>query len=316
VPYLSLITVAIAGVILIKSVGWFIDSSSKLATRFNVSYYSASIFVVAVATSLPEIVVAVTSALGKNSILSFGNAIGANISLLTFVTALPILVGTSIATRTIIHNKDIYLAVAFCTIPLLLGLDQTLSRADGAVLLACYAAYTTYVMRRRDNAGTANGALEQTPINTWKQGFLFLVSIFLLLVASELIVKSALTLSNDFKVSLGFVGLSITAVGTTLPEIAFSLGAIKKRHQFEILGNVVGSIVANSGFVLGIAAVIHPIELGQFEAGTISMLVLIFILLLYLRFSKTKEKLDKFEAIIMLAIYFAFIAGVFYLQQS
>ena len=298
-PYLSFITVAIAGVILIKSVGWFIDSSSKLATRFNVSYYSASIFVVAVATSLPEIVVAVTSALGKNSILSFGNAIGANISLLTFVTALPILVGTSIATRTIIHNKDIYLAVV-----------------DGAVLLACYAAYTTYVMRRRDNAGTANGALEQTPINTWKQGFLFLVSIFLLLVASELIVKSALTLSNDFKVSLGFVGLSITAVGTTLPEIAFSLGAIKKRHQFEILGNVVGSIVANSGFVLGIAAVIHPIELGQFEAGTISMLVLIFILLLYLRFSKTKEKLDKFEAIIMLAIYFAFIAGVFYLQQS
>lgn len=314
-PYLYVVVILAAAVVLAKSVGHLIDASSKIAARFSISNYTISFLLVAVSTSLPELVVGVTSAFAKTPILSFGDAIGANIALLTFVTSLPILVGTPISTRTIIHNKDVYFAVAFSFIPLLLIFDGTLTRIDGLALVLAYVSYAAYVLRRKETVeGLTQNFEHLERAGVWKHAAVFTISLALVLVASAAVVKSATEFSKQLGLSLGFIGLSLTAISTTLPEMAFSLAAVKKNQQFGILGNVVGSMVANSSLVLGITSLIYPIQVQNRQVGASPLLFLIFSVLLFLRFVRTKEKIDKREAAILLVVYALFIAGEYYLQ--
>jgi len=143
---------------------------------------------------------------------------------------------------------------------------------------------------------------------------LFAFSLALLLIASEGIVRSAIDLSQNLNVSLGFIGLTITALGTSLPEIAFVLGIINTNgNEEEITGDVIGSVVANSTLVLGTAAAIYPIQLGNSHFGFSTILIVISTLLLFLAFSKSDEKIDKKEAIALLCAYFLFIGLEYYM---
>jgi len=155
--------------------------------------------------------------------------------------------------------------------------------------------------------------LEKT--NLWKESVLFLISLGLLLGASEGIVRSAVDIGINLDVSLGFIGLTITALGTSLPEIAFVIGIMNTHgDEDEIMGDVVGSIVANSTLVLGTAAVIYPINLGKSNFGFSTILIIISTMLLFLAFSKSDEKIDKKEALALLFIYFLFVGLEYYIS--
>ena len=308
--------ILIASIILIQAVKLFIDSSSKLSRHFGISAYTISFLIIAVATSLPEVVVGITSAIDKNPILSFGNAIGSNVALLTLVIAFPVLFATEkgISTRTILHSKDAYYSTFFALLPIALIVDGELTKIDGIILLSAYIFYFIMVWRR---SSPIEHLLEHFEgINVWKEAFFFFLSLLLLLGASELIVKAALSLSIQLHWGLTFVGLTITAIGTSLPEIAFTLGASKRRFQQEVLGDVVGSIVANSTLVLGITSVIYPIKITDGEIGFSSLLLFVSIMLIFLRFTRTREKIDKFEAFVLLTMYFVFVGTEYYLQVS
>jgi cation:H+ antiporter len=308
--------ILIASIILIQAVKLFIDSSSKLARHFGISAYTISFLIIAVATSLPEVVVGITSALDKNPILSFGNAIGSNVALLTLVIAFPVLFATEkgISTRTILHSKDAYYSTFFALLPIALIVDGELTQIDGIILLSAYIFYFIMVWRR---SSPIEHLLEHFEgVNVWREAFFFFLSLLLLLVASEMIVKAALSLSVQLNWGLTFIGLTITAIGTSLPEIAFTMGAAKRRFQQEVLGDIVGSIVANSTLVLGITSVIHPIKITNGEIGFSSLLLFVAILLIFLRFTRTREKIDKFEALVLLSLYFVFVIAEYYLQVS
>ena len=305
-----------ASLVLIQAVKLFIDSSSKISRHFGISAYTISFLIIAIATSLPEVVVGITSAIDKTPILSFGNAIGSNVALLTLVIALPVLFTTEkgISTRTILHSRDAYYSTFFALLPIALIVDGELTKIDGIILLAAYIFYFILVWRR---SSPIEHLLEKFEgVNVWKESFFFLLSLLLLLGASEVIVKTALALSIQLHWGLTFVGLTITAIGTSLPEIAFTLGASKKRFQQEILGDVVGSVVANSTVVLGITSIIYPIKITNGEMSFSSLLLFVVIMLIFLRFTRTKEKIDKFEAAVLLMMYFFFVAAEYYLQVS
>lgn len=314
-PLVSTLLIVVASIVTVPAVKLFISSLSKISRHIGISAYTISFLIVAIATSLPDIVVGITSALEGNPNLSFGNAIGSNITLLTLVIALPVFFSLKgISTRTILHSRDAYYAVFLALLPITLIVDGTLTRTDAIILLVTYFIYFIRVWRQ---SSQIEQILEQFEhVNIWKESFIFLFSLVLLLGASEAIVRAASSLSVELGLGLTFVGLTITALGTTLPEIAFTLGAAQGRHQQEILGDIVGSIVANSTFVLGITAIIHPITILNGEVSFSSLGLFVIILLIFLRFSRTREKLDKLEAFVLLILYFVFLVGEYYLQTS
>jgi cation:H+ antiporter len=305
---INILILAVSAIVITKSIRLFISSSSKLAHMLKLSEYTISFLLISIATSLPELVVAITSGLEKNSILSYGDALGSNLALLTIILALPILFGKKLSTKDIIKTKDIYYSAFFLILALGMALDGVLTRLDGAFLLIGYLFYSRSVLKRASFFESIKDTLEHT--NVWKQSVLFFTSLGLLLLASEAIVRTAINISSLMDISLGFVGLTMTAIGTSLPEIAFAFGILKtKGNEDEILGDIIGSVVANSTIVLGTAAMIYPINLASDpKLGFPTILVVFATLVLFLVFSKTDTILSKKEALVLLLIYFLFIS--------
>ena len=308
----NILLMTFCAVLLIKAVDVFIDSSTKIAQYFKLSGYTISFLLVALATSLPEVTVAVTSGIAKKSLLSYGDAMGSNIALITLVISLPILLGKSIATRSVLHSKDIYYATFFAFLPALLSIDGDIKRSDGIILIIAYIAYLSSVIKR--SRGVERILQQFDNINILKSAGLFALSLSLLLISSRGIVLGAINLSVQMGWALSFVGLTIIALGTSLPEIAFVISSEAKDNQREILGDIVGSVVANSTLILGLASIIYPIRLTYSSIGSSTILFLTISLLLFLKFTISKQRLEKFEALILISVYVLFILTEYFLQ--
>lgn len=315
---INIVILVVSALVISRAIKVFINSSTKLAQLLKISEYTISFLVISVATSLPELVVAITSGLRQNSILSYGDAIGSNLALLTLVMAIPVLVGHSLSTKDIIRSNDIYYSAFFLTLALAMALDGVITRLDGGILIVGYLYYSNSVLKRGTVLENLMDRFKRERTNVWREGVLFVLSLLFLLVASQGIVRSAIDISTNLDISLGFVGLTITALGTSLPEIAFVLGIMNDDHgnKDEILGDVVGSVVANSTLVLGTAAMFWPINLGESKFGFSTIMIILSTLLLFLAFSKTDEEIDKREAITLLVIYVIFVSLEYYLATQ
>jgi len=309
-----LLLISISCLVLLRAVTLFIKSTSKIARHLNISGYTISFLLVAVATSLPETVVGITSAIDKNSILSFGTAVGSNIALITLIIAVPILIGNPISTRSIVENKDIYYVAFFSFLPIVLLTDGYLGRFDGFVLISMYALYIMAVIKRSSGFERLKERFER--VNVWKEFVMFTVSLLIVLGASEVIVKAAEGLSVEANWNIGFIGLTLIAVGTSLPEIAYTIINVKYHNNQEILGNIVGSVVANSTLVLGTTVLIYPIDLRVDPTflGIQSIVVFIISVLIFLKFVRSKRTIDKPEAVFLLSLYILFLIIEYKLQ--
>ncbi len=291
-------------VLLVKAAAWIITSTSRLARHLRVSEYIVSFLIVGLATSLPELLVGVIAALDKKPALSYGNVLGSNIADLTVILAIPILVGGAISTRQLIKNKDIFYAVFFGLLPPILIFDGFLSKFDGLILILSYVFYLTLVLKRSSSIQSIIDNFHHTHI--LKDLVVFISSAVLLLVSANLLVTVAENLSIVAKIPLIFVGLTVTALGTSLPELAFGLKAIKTNHKGEVLGNILGSTVANSTLILGLTALIYPIRKDG-SIGLSSVGFLILVLALFLVFSIKNGNIDRLEAAILGVVYMVFV---------
>ena len=313
-PILYLGIIATASFILIKGVSLFINSSTKISRSFHVSGYTISFLLVSLATSLPEAIVGITAAIEGHPILSYGNVLGSNIALLTLIIAIPCLANSGIKTKQALHTKDIFISAFLSITAVALALDGKLGRFDGGLLLVGYVFYSISFLNRGHALTRVVNTVTHKNINLVKQFLLFLVSLVLIIISGEAIVKSAVSLGTELNLGLGFIGLSIMAVGTSLPEIAYSIGLIKRHKENEVLGNVVGSVAVNSTLVLGITAMINPIV---FNTGGISFVTYTFAVitsLMFILFSSTGRLIDKKEAVLLLLTYVSFL-GIEYLVQ-
>ncbi len=289
---------------MVKATTWLIKSSARLARFYNISEYTISFLVIAFATSLPELLVGVISALDKNPSLSYGNVLGSNIADLTIILAIPLLVGGSISTKEIIKNKDLLYTVFFGVFPFVLLRDGLLSRLDALVLLVAYLFYLTLVLRRNTILEALVNNLHNTKV--YKEFCIFFMSVLVLLMSASGLVKVAENIGVLLNLPLIFIGITVTALGTSLPELVFGLKAIKTNHKGEVLGNIVGSVVANSTLVLGVTALISPINKDG-DLGFTSVLFLLATLLLFYLFSITGKKLGKIEAALLIVVYIVFL---------
>jgi len=304
--------------ILIYSTGLIVHSLKSLVRLSKLGAYGITAFVLAISTSLPELIVSIVASIEGNTSLVLGNIIGSNIADLSLVVGGASIFGGSLAVSGTILKRDIYLTGAAGLLPIFLIADGTLSRPDGIVLLVIYLILVSTFLRSHHQS-LAKNAMSVSPLRRLLSMVIngngrstlgkFILGISLLLISSHLIVKISSALAISTGLSTLFIGLFIVAVGTSLPELAFEIKAVASGQTKMALGDLLGSVVANSTLILGIASIIRPLTLTErglipygTAIGAFTVMYITFIL-----FIRSKKKLEWWEGTILVIAYIAFI---------
>ena len=299
-------------VLLIKGADFFVDGSSAVAKRLKVSSLIIGMTIVAMGTSLPETSVSVSaSVLGKND-LAISNAVGSNIFNLMVVCGIcSVLCPMAISRDTI--KKDLPFSVIVAGVLLAIGaITGTVQRWGGVVLLVLFAFFLYMMISSAKKARDAsNGADEEDfkLMPVWKCLLCIICGGAAIAVGGKMVVEGASDIARSFGMSDNLIGMTIVALGTSLPELVTSIVAARKGEVDMALGNVVGSNIFNILFVLGIAATISPIAFTM--QNTIDAAALIAMSILVLLFCASKKKLLRWHGAIMLLIYGGYTAYLF-----
>lgn len=257
-PYLTVLALLIGFVLLIYGADWLVDGAGAIAKRFGVSNLVIGLTVVAFGTSMPEFVVSMLAAVNHNTELAITNVLGSN-SINTFVvlglTALLFPVASEKSCRRFDIPMSLIGGVLTFAFVLFFG---CLNRIAGVVLLLFFA-YFLYHSFHVAKADKPSEAEEAPALSPWRSVTLVLLGLIGLVVGGELIVDAATSIASSMGVSDAIIGLTIVALGTSLPELATSCMAALKKNADLALGNVFGSNIFNIFFILGVGATISPL---------------------------------------------------------
>lgn len=265
---------------------------------------------VGLSTSLPELFVGITSAFNGIPNLSLGNAIGSNIANLTVVTGGAALIAGTIAIKNNSYAKDLMHAFIAGMAPLYLLMDNSLSRVDALILIVLYFYFNysllqkeKYIQHEIRDSYWVQVKRFLHPKKNGKNLTLIFISIAAILFSADMIVKIGIQLAGAMNISTLLVGLFFVAVGTSLPEFAVMIQAIRIKDSALFMGNLLGSIVANATLVVGVTAFIAPITIRAFNDYLYATLAFLLIFFAFYWFIRSKEKVNRFEGGILLVMY-------------
>jgi cation:H+ antiporter len=247
-------------IILIWSADLFVTGAAAIARNMGMSPIIVGMTIVSLGTSAPEILVALTAAISGTGDLAVGNAIGSNIANIGLVLGITVVVAPLMLPQCAIQREIIILLVATVVVGLLLG-NGLLSRLDGWLMMAAMAAILTYLLRTqsKDRELIAEALEEPQPdIKTARAWLLFIIGLLLLIASSRLLVWGAVMAADAMGVSALVIGLTVIAVGTSLPELAATMASAMRGHADIALGNVVGSNLFNLLAVMAIPGIVEP----------------------------------------------------------
>lgn len=311
----------IFSLVLIKAAEMVVVALRRVAVQTRTGTFALAAILLALGTSFPELFVAITSSLETASNLSFGNVLGANIANLSLVAGFSALIAGKVNVRGTFFKRDVAIALVAGILPIFLVLDGALSRVDGLILLSIYGVYATSLFRERFMQIAEEHKKESffyrfvrqfNHINGRRRkelGRLF-AGVALLLFSADMIVRLAKQVAVLANLPVFLVGLIILSIGTTLPEIAFSLRSVGNHEPGMFFGNILGSIIANSTLVLGVAATISPITVVAFEEYKEAVFFFVVIFLTFWSFIRSKMRLDRWEAGVLLLLYLVFVVVV------
>ena len=292
-------------VLLIKGADLFVDGASSVAAKLKVPSLIIGLTVVSIGTSLPEAAVSVSASLSGNNSISLGNVIGSNIFNLLMV------VGVSSAILPIVTDRDMLkrdmpINIGITVLLGILLFDGHLSRLEALLLLLLLAAYMFLLIR---SALKNRVEAEETKVLSWAKSIVFIVlGVAAIIGGGQLVVNSAKTIALALGMSETLVGLTVVAIGTSLPELVTSVVAARKGDSGIAMGNVIGSNLFNILFILGMAGVIKPLTADA--AFFIDTGILLGISALMLLFAFTKRKISRVEGITCVLIYVAYTAYI------
>lgn len=287
-----------------------VKSLVGLSRFLKLKEFILAFILMAFATSLPELFVGISAALNNVSEVSLGDIFGANIINLTLTIGLTVLIlGSLQIERDTVKKNSVFTAIV-TLLPLLLLLDGDISRIDGAVLLLAFVLFLNWLFERKELFRKVYNNIETGLFNFKKflKNFaVFIASISGLLIAGYLIIQSVIFFANFLKIDLGFIGLILLGLGTALPELYFSIQAGRSGQSSMILGNLMGTIVVNSTFILGLVSLIQPIKIIDLSSYGMARIFLLIAVLFFLLISRTKNKISRKEGLMIISIYFIFI---------
>jgi len=308
--FLYLIIFAISFITLILSSSLLISALIKLAKFLGWKEFVVAFFTMALAGSLPNLSVGLSSIIHQVPQLSFAEIVGGNITNLTLTVALAAIIsqrGLTLASRTVQGSAVFTLIVA--VLPLLLIADGVLSRTDGLILILTFAIYVYWLFKKEDRFSKPYNKIKKAL--TFKTAFqnigILIGSVALLLLAAEGIVRSATFFSISLNFPLVLIGTLVIGLGNALPEILFGVQAARRGNDWLVVGNVMGAVIIPVTLVLGLVAFLHPIKIVDFSPFAIGRFFLIVAAICFLLFLRTGQKITKKEAIFLLFIYLSFV---------
>lgn len=292
------------------------EGASALARRMNVPEIVIGLTIVAAGTSAPELFVSLVSALKGTPDMAVGNVVGSNIfNALLIVGCAAMVAPMTIARATV--KKDIPFAVAASVLLLLVCADSwglttsgsVISRFDGLLLLAGFAAFMVYTFRVAKQGGGEETQAVAT-LQVWRAVLYVVIGLTCLIVGSNLFVDSASAVARQLSISEGVIGLTIVAGGTSLPELATSVVAARKGQSAIAIGNVIGSNVFNVLLILGLTASISPLQIQGITGVDLSTMLLS--VLMVWGFSYTKYTVARWEGAVLTMVFMAYMGWLFY----
>lgn len=265
---LAYLAVLVGLILLIWSAEKFIDGAAATSRWLGLSPLLIGMLVIGFGTSAPEMTVSVLAALQGNPGLAVGNAYGSNIANIGLVLGFVALIAP-LAVHSDVIRKEMPLLIAVMLLTGVMLFDGWISRWEALILLVALALFIgVSIVRSRSQVDDplvkeVAETLDSKPMSRGKALMWTLVGLILLIVSSRLLVWGAVEIALGFGVSDLIIGLTVVAIGTSLPELASSISALRRKEHDMVLGNVVGSNLFNSLAVVGLAGVIHPIEAGR-----------------------------------------------------
>lgn len=292
--------------LVIKSAEYAIKYSLKISSGLKIPKYIVGFLLIAVISALPETFIGINSALQGTPSFGLGTLFGANVADLTIVFAIAIfLCSRSLTVKSKIIKHE-FLYIFMITLPVLFGLNGLYSRWEGAILiLAGLYFYYLLFWRNRKTYFQNDGYFP------WKYFSFLLLSLMALLASANFTVKFGVSFAESIQIHPVLIGIFFVGLGTTLPELFFSIKAIRQNHDELAIGDIFGMVITDSTIVVGLMAMISPFYFNpKIVYITGGFMVLASIILL--RFMRTGKSLNRKEAVILVLFYLLFILAEFY----
>jgi len=305
---------ALSCLVLVLSGTWLVKSLTKIACFLRITEFSAAFIIMAIATSLPELFVGISSALEKNPAFSLGNIIGANIIDLTLLVGIFSMIGRGINIKDSKIKKDAFIMCIILILPVILFLiGNSLSRIDGIFLILVFCLYSYWIIKKGKKQKKELGySVKKGDIflNVFWDALLtislFIVCLVVLFFSSNYVVHYANLLAIDLIIPPIMIGLFMISIGTTLPELTFGSRAVLMGHSEMALGDQIGTIIVNSTLIIGITALIFPIT-ANISLFLISGVFMLLVAFLFATFMESGSKLSIREGIALIFLYIFFV---------
>ena len=302
---IQVVLLLVGFVFLIKGSDFFVDGASSIASLLKIPTIIVGLTIVALGTSAPEAAVSITSSLTGNNAMAVSNVIGSNLFNMLMVIGIAALISNLTMEKSVLE-KDLPFLVGITVlwaIFIIVGWDIT--NIEGIILLVIMIAYIIILVINTRKSGEAN-EVEKPKFGLPKSIILILVGLVGIVLGGDLVVDSASAIAIALGMSETLVGLTIVAIGTSLPELVTSITAIKKGENQLVIGNVIGSNIFNILFVLGASSAISAIPLDS--SMLIDVLFMLAVTVLCFIFGKTQEKYDKKEGAILVLLFIGYMA--------
>lgn len=315
---LNLLFVVVSLGLLVLGAEWLVKGAASLAAKLKVSALVIGLTVVAFGTSMPELTVSLTAALQGSSDITLGNVLGSNIANILLILGVCGVLGNLKVKSTTVY-KEIPLMLAGTILIAVFANDiffdggtiNAITRTDGIALLVMFAIFMYYVFSLTRNDKQTKSINESDPINTYGTplsiGYIG-AGLLMLVFGGRLLVDNAVSIAESAGLSEALIGLTIVAIGTSLPELATSVVAVRRKQSDIAVGNVVGSNIFNIFWILGISSVITSITVAEGANSDFLVAIIAALLLFVIMFVGRKHTITFKEGVMFLLFYIAYMA--------
>jgi len=301
---LNLLSAVVMFLLMVLASGAVVDAVERYAFRLPVKKQRMAAMLIGFSLALPELFIGVASALEGKTQIALGNIAGANIANLSLVVGGLAVVSSVVPIVGEYLQKDLWITIGLAMLPFLMLTDGVLSGVEGAVLVAIYFVYAIFIPSKKSSYKEVRKKIEKH--EKWALLIVAILGLIIMSASAWLLVQIVEKVASAWKTNLFWVGITLMAFGTTMPELLL-LSAQKKRKAALMLPNLLNSVVINSTLVIGLVALMQPIVFGESLQRGLAGMFLIFILGLFWLFTKSKKKLERWEGLVLIGVYLMFV---------
>jgi cation:H+ antiporter len=307
---ISILMIAAGLVLLYYGADFLVRGASALALAFGITPLVIGLTVVAFGTSAPELVVSVRSTWTSQGAIALGNVVGSNICNIALILGLTAMITPLNVNRQVVRMEIPIMILASLALVVVLR-DGIISRFEGGFFFLCIIIYTTFSVykarREKKPLGEEDvmAVVKITAATSGRNIGLVILGLVLLFAGGDLLVRGAVDMASRLSIPQAIIGLTVVAVGTSLPELATSVVAAMKKEADIAVGNVIGSNIFNILSILGLSSMIRPIQTGGVTWG--SLWAMVGAAILALPFMWTGFRLSRWEGFVLLGMYIAYV---------